>query len=954
MAIRQEAVVLGLTGALLGWWLYGDMTSGKPGRISTASKGAPEFVDHLAPDVTLALPADAERDAVLERDLFSPPRDTQPLPRLGLIQPPLEPLPALRPSFPYGPAARHMGKVLGTTVAVTPVPGLFEGVTDAEQGQLESTDWGDEDLALGGGGTDELSAGVSEQLQALGYAAADDDDPDQTAIAQALKNAGQGGAADLSDLDADDPAERIAGYRKLYDSVQMPGLKWGRIRNENRWTLDRRPEEAVIFEEIDPETGEPMFPGTPPFSLERERVDEFAFAETEANRLELRLVSFADPLRLAEVTDAKEFAAECIELRNEVPRALDIAETLCRRALAASNGDDVEAALLLGRIQESNFDLEAAYQTYLGLLETYRTRAEVHVRLADLLARLRVTERAEGHYRDALGVSSTSWLAHWRLGTFLLSQGRGDEGLEYLAEAERREPGTPSQKGARVDIRTDHGRCLLNVGRTEEALEAFGRALNAEPLHSPALAGVVICASYLNNAAAQAKADAAMGALGDELPAADFELSLALGLARTASGDWQSAKRELLAAASLDPFRADYAYAGLSWLAEVTGYPEEAIGYANQAFNVRPNNAWVLFQRGRLLLQSEDLVGAENNLRAALNLELEFADALVGMAEVQRSRAEYLAAERYYERALEADPSRARVHSRRGFNRFDLGEPEAAVESFEEALRLQPTLASAGLGDAWARYAAGDSQEAITRMGELVEARRNEAEGDPFRVWAQAQAERIVDHDEKEVWTDRFERRPGSIGNGWVSAEGFGPTVELREGSVLIDGTLTAKGSSRVLAELPTDTFLAFEADVTVEPGNNGVRAGLFVSREVQGRGNQAQTQALVAIARNVDGTVQGGFVRQGEVEVQWEDLYAGSEDWTPGKAARLTITKQGTGSDTTVSLFLDGVPLLSDSPMSRLGTSTQTLRFGLFAEGDVGRRALVRLDNVRVVRRIR
>lgn len=921
MAIRQEAVVLGLTTMLLGYWLYGDVTTGNAQRLSGRKEAAPEFIDYFSPGIDVALPPKGGRTAVIGRDLFSPPRDTAPLPTLALDEPPLEPLMALRVPFAWGPEPRAMGSVLQADPRGERVQGLFAGLALEDGSEIEATDLEGESGALSG----------------LGYAG-DSSDDDL-----------------LADLVADDPAERLAGYRKLYDSIQIPGMKWGRIRNEDRWTLNRRPEDAVLFEEIDPTSGQLLYPGVPPISYERERVKEFAFAETTSNAVELEFVAFGDPLRNAEHDDALEFAQTCIDLRTEVPRALDIALEVCTRALAISKGDDVEATLLLGRIREAGFDFDGAYTIYQGLLsDGYRSHAEIHVRLGDLVTQFRLFDQAEQHYQDALGVSSTNWLAHWRFGRFLLRQGRGAEALKHLADAERREPSGQAQAHRRVAIRTDHARALLYVGRTSEALVAFKRALNADSAHPAALAGVVAAASFLGTAEAKDVADEAMGALGDELPEADFELALALGMARTAEGDWENAKRELLTAASTDPFRAFAAYRALSWLAELTGHGDEALGYVNQAFDGNPSDAWTLYQRGRQMFATEDLVGAEANLRAALDLELNFMDALVAMAELKRAQGESLAAERYYERALEVDSSRAVVHSRRGFNLFGLGDPVAAEVSFAAALRLKPDLASARLGDAWARYVAGDSQEAITRLGELVEARRNAPDDDAYRSWAQAQAERIVDHEEKEVWTDLFERRTGNIGNGWIASEGFGPTVELRDGAVRIEGTITSKGSSRMLAEMPSDTFLAFEAEVTIEALNNGVRAGIFVSRERQGREGRSQVQAMIALARNSDGSVQAGTIRQGEIEVEWEDLYAGSDDWPIGVPVRLVIEKRGTGSDTTLSLYLDGVPLLVNKPMSRLGTSTQLLRFGLFAEGDVGRRAHISIDNVRVVRRAR
>jgi hypothetical protein len=66
----------------------------------------------------------------------------------------------------------------------------------------------------------------------------------------------------------------------------------------------------------------------------------------------------------------------------------------------------------------------------------------------------------------------------------------------------------------------------------------------------------------------------------------------------------------------------------------------------------------------------------------------------------------------------------------------------------------------------------------------------------------------------------------------------------------------------------------------------------------------------------------------------------------------RLAIERRGEGSDTVIDLYVDDLVVLEGVPMARLGASTQTLRFGVFVEGDPGRSCEVTLDDVRVVRR--
>lgn len=905
MAIRREQLVLLLAVAVLGWLLYGNLGSGTPAPRGGRSGSSVEFVSIAIPDVSLALREEG-RKVNFERDLFAPPRDTAPLPLLALDAPPTELLPGLAPPAARGPATRLMGRFLRRDATPTFVPDLFV---------------------------------VEEEGGALGF---DDSGPGDTGL-----------GADEVALTAEERAERMAGYKRLYDWIRLGNVVFGQIRNADRYDLARRINEPIEFTEIDPATGRERYSGMEPIDYARDRVQEFAFADTPTNRIEFVRREFGDSLRSSQLESALAFADECVAVRLEAPRALEIAEEMYRMADTVAEGDP-RPKLGLAQCLEAGFQFNDAFGLYRGLRDGAGAKDPlVHARLGDLLARFRMFGFAEAAYEEALRWGRTDWQARWHYGRFLLDQGRGDEALEHLDQANKFEPKSPETKNARASMRADYGWALLFVGRMDEARDWFGRALNVDPEHQSALAGKWSADRFLagttngDGGGVRESGDTTDGAT---LPAAGFDLLLALGLSALHHGEWQEAERALTEAASLDPFRAFLAWRALSWLAEVTGYPDEAASFIDRAHENNPTDAYTLYQRGRILALRDDLEGARESFKAALDQELDFSDALLGMAVLEALEGDHFAAERYFERALAIDPERPIAHSMRGFNAFELGDEEAADASFDEALRRDSDLPSARIGRAWARYLARESAEAITQFSDLAENRRNEPEDDAFKVFANAQIERIQAHEEKELWSDRFDRRPGRPANGWQLQEGHGLEIALRDGAVVIDGQFSSSGETRFFQELPGGRFVSAEMAVTVHAGTRA-DVGVFLAREIR-RGGEWQVQSQISVFRNKEGAVEMGLIQQGESEAQREDLY--TTRWDVGQPMRLSIEVAGEASDTVVTLYVDGLLVYGPKRMSALGRTTSPLRFGVFVRGDSGRSAAVTVDNVEVVRRIR
>ncbi len=920
LQLRTEIVVFALFALFVGWRTYSMQSRPSNTGIRGAQSrglGSLDYDPAPIPDVDLSLPEEG-RETAFSRDLFTPPRDTAPLPLLDLELPPVETLSALAPPTAHGPGVRFAG-LLRAEPTPTPVSGLFE-----EEEELEET-------------PEVQDEGLLEIL-----------DPDV--------------------LTADERLERIEAFKKLHDWIIVAGrLAFGQIKNKRRFDLARL-NEPVFFVEIDPETGLERFPGQVPVAYPRDRIDEFALADTAENYIELRRRDFVEPLRPGDFEGALRLADECVELRNEADGALSIAEEMYRLA-AAVDPSDVRPHLGLARCYELGFRFEEALGVYRELTtEGFRSRPEPWARLGDLLARFRLRERAEEHYQEALRLGRAHWESRWRYGRFLLAEGRAEEALAHLLEASRREPSDLSGRAARLGIRADLGACYLELGRPEDSLARFREASSADPGVDRGLAGMISAALFiprdeeedvgeegslgdpLGDPLEDPLGDVLGDALQQETPDASFDLLLAQGLVGLQAGEWTDSRTYLEAAAASDPFRAWLAWRALSWLAEITGHPEEAGEFIDLAWQSNPVDPWVLYQRGRLLAAQDDALGAMESFKAALDRDVDFADALIALGALSMRLGELEAAERYFERALSIDPERPIVHSLRGLNHLMLGDFALAEADFSAALQRNPLLPSARNGEAWWFYATGDSDEALTRFGALVDARRNEAQGDPHRAYAQDQSTRILDHLEKEIWTDRFDR-VGRIGNGWNYDQKDGPEVRLRDGALAIEGIFERAGRTRIYQSLDASRFISFEATVTVHEARD-VAIGAFVSRESEGRQGEVRTHAKVELRRHRgDDVVQAAFIKKGQHEAEARDLP--NAIWPIGQAMALRIELLGEqASDTRVSLWLDDMPVLEGMSIQSLGRSQMPVRFGVFIEGDGGRSASISIDDVRVVRR--
>ncbi len=905
MALRKEQVVLIGTVAVLGLLVYRS-TANKSGLAPTGHKAkSPDLVHQDAPEVALVLPAKRTVDAN-SRDLFSEPKDTHPLPPLDLVTPPLVPLAALRPPTVPGPEVSLYGKFLRVRWPIVEAPDLFADAADVSDAPAD----------------------------------------DQVAAAPAATAKSAPGTAMMPEQ----IAAQLMSRKKIYDWFRSGDYHFGLIKNPERYTLAKRAAENLQFVEFNPDTGQPKFPGQAPAAIPRNTVNDFGFADTIPNQIEIRRARFSNPLTVPEYDDALSFASWCLDERLETPRALQVAEEMYKRA-AALMSEDPAPHLGLARVNEAEFEFEKAFNEYKSLLSgNLKGDPLVLVSLAELEARFRMTDVAEARLFDAEHKGRSNWKVQEALGRFLLAHARAGEAVVHLRLANQYEPQEADAKRERSQLRTALGSALIATGDTTEGKSWIEKALQADPTDSDAQAAM-ISASVLaadGGAAPSATSDKA------QTETQGFELLLANGLSqlsqRTADS-FKLAKQSLVAAAAADPFRAYLPWRSLSFLAETSGHPEEAWRFIEIAHENDPLDAWTLYQRGRLAASRDDLEGARTSFQATLDRDISFVDALAWLGDLSYRRGDYASAERYFERALALDPSLVNVTALRGINFLEMGALKDAEETFKKALAADPDQPTARNGLAWCYYRRGEATEALQRYRDLDDNRRALPEDDPHRVYARTQIERLTDHLEKQAWTDRFEGR--DLGQtGWMVQENNGPTDSLHDGVATISGTFRSPGRARMFQSRPAADFVSIEARITIHK-NTSSRVGLFVARETM-RGNDNRVESEVTVSRHkneYNNTIQTRVTKTAGDDTEYSDVKG--FDWKLDVPVLVRIERIGGSKDTPmVRILVDGIPVLDNKPIPTLGRTTNELRLGIFAEGEVGSRVDVDIDDVEIVQR--
>ncbi len=643
----------------------------------------------------------------------------------------------------------------------------------------------------------------------------------------------------------DDPT---IGYRASYDRVKLDAITtlWGHLLGADRYDL--KVGDTLSFLEVDPRTGRERYGER---KLEPDAYEEFGFAETLRNEIELEVRVWRATQSPARVEDQREFADWLLVQAMQEPIAFEYAEEMAR-ATVRMVPDELANWMALGRTWERSLQLDQAFSLYailvgeplpegtpdLGVevaVGRFSRAAAPRARMGVILRSLGLEGEAETQLRAAVAVDNSDRTALLELGLLLLDAGQAAEADAVLtrAFAQHARRSTPDALRNGLAI----GEVALRLGDWQRAGDAFAGVIAAGARGQTALhadAGQV-AARYLAGdfQAASDLAEQAVQAHG----AAPGLLYLR-GITEAASGgSAASVVRDLRASATASRMDAAHALAALAFWLDRIGEEEQARTVLGDALELSPRHIygrylaghWAArdgqFETARELLQplvaeAASCVGVLADLSWTLQELGEVARASVGLArceELQPRRANGAPLGRAW----------ADVSLRHGLVLLRAGKIDEAQSAFERAISSDNDLHAARNSQAVALYDDADLDGAIAEFGFVMDALRSDETDEQF-LYAELWQARIDEHSRQRLWVEEFDGRKKA---GWNVQDGARLGVEPRvlDGQLVLEGSHREKGMTKAYREIPAVSFRSFAADLSVGADNLG-SAGTYIA----------------------------------------------------------------------------------------------------------------------------
>ena len=340
-------------------------------------------------------------------------------------------------------------------------------------------------------------------------------------------------------------------------------------------------------------------------------------------------------------------------------------ETLHRHIIAL-NPQARDAHLNLGIILYNQARYEEALDIARVAVAQRPDLALAHVSLGAILNTLGRFEEAETHLRRAIALDPQEKSAHFNLGNTLREQGRFEEALEAarVAVAQR-----PDYSKAHANL----GAILNELDRFEEAEAHLRRAIALDP-HTP-------------------------------------NVHLNLGMILYSQGRYQEALDIARVAVAQRP---DYskAHANLGLTLNALRYFEEAETHLRRAIALNPQNvdliaqaaalapdsiqaAELYFLMGEIARENGQSEAAAEHYVNALELDPHHAAALHWLATLRAEQQRYDEMLALLQRFIVLHPNDAATYSNMGIALVFLGRHDEALQHFDQALSLDPTLENA-------------------------------------------------------------------------------------------------------------------------------------------------------------------------------------------------------------------------------------------------------------------
>ena len=261
----------------------------------------------------------------------------------------------------------------------------------------------------------------------------------------------------------------------------------------------------------------------------------------------------------------------------------------------------------------------------------------------------RIYQNMETLWRDTLAKNPAAWMAHNNLSDILIQQGKIEEAIGHLEQAQRLKPDDAVQH-------SNLGLALEQAGRVREAIGHYEQALRIKPDY------------------AAAHSD--------------------LGLALARVGKPQEAMEHLEEALRLKPDLAE-AHCNLGIVLAQTGRVPEAIEHFEQALRIEPDDPEAHCNLGKAFLQEGRLGDAIGQYEQALRIKPDDPKAHYGLGKAFLQEGRLSDAIGQYEQALRTQPDSAETHYNLGNALAQADRVPEAVVQYEQALRLKPDFAEA-------------------------------------------------------------------------------------------------------------------------------------------------------------------------------------------------------------------------------------------------------------------
>lgn len=307
-------------------------------------------------------------------------------------------------------------------------------------------------------------------------------------------------------------------------------------------------------------------------------------------------------------------------------------------------------------------------------------------------------------------------------------------------------PGAPGAIDAEALAAYAEGRALLEradiAGNTERAIQAFTRAIEADPSFALARAGLGDAAWQRSRETGDAAwADRAVAASREALRLDPYQADVLVSLAGVYSGTGrpEEARQALEQAIRLQP-RHDEAFRALGDVLAARGRPAEARAAYTRAIDLRPGYWRHHYRYGVFLFGQNDLEGARREFERVTELVPDSPAGYQALGRLYQTLDDLPRARDAYERALARGFSVSAVSNLGALLHWE-GRYQEAIAAYERAIEAAPAepLFHRNVGDAWLRL--GDrarAQAAYERAVALAEAQLavNPASAEPLAALA--------------------------------------------------------------------------------------------------------------------------------------------------------------------------------------------------------------------------